>query len=131
MKTVKVNVLVGNTPLIFEQANTLEVRVKLLRGSPGPAGPKGDAGAAGPASTVPGPKGDKGDTGDVGPASTVPGPKGDTGDVGPASPCMALATRACTSWLLGQMSRRYTGCPSLPMPSGSFCRSRRTVPAMA
>ena len=31
----------------------------------------------------------------------------------------------------GQMSRRYTGCPSLPVPSGSVVRSVSIVPARA
>ena len=31
----------------------------------------------------------------------------------------------------GQMSRRYTGCPSLPVPSGSAVRSVSIDPARA
>ncbi len=39
--------------------------------------------------------------------------------------------RSPISRLLGQMSRRYTSCPSLPLPSGWVVRSISTVPAIA
>src|SRR5438874_560540 len=44
---------------------------------------------------------------------------------------MERSIRACTSASLGQMSLRYTGLPSLPVPSGSVVRSTSRVPASA
>ncbi|MNN42046.1 hypothetical protein D3C81_1561980 [compost metagenome] len=42
-----------------------------------------------------------------------------------------VPTAAATSASLGQMSLRYTGWPSLLVPSGSRVRSMRVVPARA
>jgi hypothetical protein len=44
---------------------------------------------------------------------------------------MVAAMTSPISLLLGQMSRRNTGWPSLPVPSGWVVRSMSVVPAMA
>jgi hypothetical protein len=44
---------------------------------------------------------------------------------------MAVASTSLISAELGQMSRRKTGEPSLPVPSGSEYRSMSIVPARA
>ena len=42
-----------------------------------------------------------------------------------------LSTVSATSLIEGQISFKYTSWPSLPLPSGSFCKSISTVPAKA
>jgi hypothetical protein len=44
---------------------------------------------------------------------------------------IACSMTALTSSAVGQMSRRYTGSPSEPVPSGSVSRSTSIVPARA
>ncbi len=47
------------------------------------------------------------------------------------SGCRLARMQSRTSAWVGQTSRRYTGSPSFPVPSGSCVRSMSTVPASA